>query len=150
MSRREMTRCATPCQAEFISTAVQGRPHRVTTIAKKAVTDITNRTRPRRKARSVRVATATKAEGLSPQAVLGHPTKLSNLLRDLTVGLRADVAVAEFGSLWDAEALGVPIDWSGGMPVAGKAAAPRPPADPDFANSRRGAVVLEALKFLYI
>jgi hypothetical protein len=95
-------------------------------------------------------AAAGEVEGLSPQAVLGHPTKLSNLLRDLTVGLRADVAVAEFGSLWDAEALGVPIDWSGGIPVAGKAAAPRPPADPDFANSRRGAVVLEALKFLYI
>jgi hypothetical protein len=93
-------------------------------------------------------AAAGEVEGLSPQAVLGHPTKLSNLLRDLTVGLRADVAVAEFGSLWDAEALGVPIDWSGGMPVAGKAAAPRPPADPDFANSRRGAVVLEAIRRL--
>src|SRR5262249_42256968 len=63
-----------------------------------------------------------------------------------TIGLRADVAVAEFGSLWDAEALGVAVDWSGGMPVAGKAAGPRPPANPDFANSRRGAVVLEAIR----
>jgi hypothetical protein len=42
----------------------------------------------------------------------------------------------------------VAIDWSGGMPVVGKASAPCAPANPDFANSRRGAVVLEAIRRL--
>jgi Uroporphyrinogen decarboxylase (URO-D) len=91
-------------------------------------------------------AIAGETQGLGPEEFLRDTTKLSNAVRDLARSLNVDVAVAEFGTLWDAEAMGLPLDWSGGMPKpAGEL-----PASPtmDFADSGRSPVVIEAVRRL--
>lgn len=92
-------------------------------------------------------ASAGELQGLSPEEFLRDTTKLSNAIRDLARSLNVDVAVAEFGTLWDAEAMGLPLDWSGGFPPepAGELPVPLPA---DFANSGRGPVVIEAVRRL--
>lgn len=91
-------------------------------------------------------AVAGELQGLGPEEFLRDTTKLSNSVRDLARSLNVDVAVAEFGTLWDAEAMGLTLDWSSGMPKpAGEV--PVPPSA-DFAGSRRGPVVIEAVRRL--
>lgn len=92
-------------------------------------------------------AVAGELQGLSPEEVLRDTTKLSNAIRDLSRSLNVDVAVAEFGTLWDAEAMGLPLDWSAGFPPQPGGELPVPPA-PDFVASGRGPVVLEAVRRL--
>jgi hypothetical protein len=91
-------------------------------------------------------AAAGELQALAPRAILDDVTKLANLVRDLTLSLRADVAVAEFGTYWDAEAAGVRLDWSGGMPrpAGGSPAAP----GGDFASAGRAPTVHEAIRRL--
>jgi hypothetical protein len=88
-------------------------------------------------------AAAGAIEALEPEAFLQDVTKLTNLIREFVTSLRADVAVAEFGTFWDAEILGAPLDWSSGLPV------PRPSTmrarAPDFAAHGRGPVVIEVV-----
>lgn len=91
-------------------------------------------------------AVAGELRGLSPREFLRDTTKLANGVRDLVRSLAADVAVAEFSTLWDAEAVGLPLDWSGGMPEPdGELPAS---LSPDFAGSGRAPVVIEAVKRL--
>lgn len=90
-------------------------------------------------------AAAGELQALEPRVVLTDATKLSNLVRELTLSLGADVATAEFGTCWDAEQLGVALDWSAGMPRPQGCAHLRPA--PDFAAGR-GMVVLEAVRRL--
>lgn len=87
---------------------------------------------------------AGEMQGLEPQAFLDNVTKLSHLVRDLTRSLRTDVAVAEFGTLWDAEAMGVQLDWSNGYPPIPKGTI-QSKTTPDLTNTGRGSVVLEAI-----
>ncbi len=91
-------------------------------------------------------AVAGELQGLPPEEFLRDTTKLSNAVRDLSRSLSVDVAVAEFGTLWDAEAMGLPLDWSDGMPKP-DGELPASPS-PDFANSGRGPVVIEAVRRL--
>jgi hypothetical protein len=79
--------------------------------------------------------------------VLSDVTKLANLVHDVTVGLGADVAVAEFGSLWDLEAIGIELDWSMGAPRARPVRAVRRDGG-DLRTHGRGPVVLEAVRRL--
>lgn len=91
-------------------------------------------------------AIAGETQGLGPQEFLRDTTKLSNGVRDLSRSLNADIAVAEFGTLWDAEAMGLPLDWSNGMPEPdGELPVP---LSADFASSGRGPVVIEAVRRL--
>jgi hypothetical protein len=92
-------------------------------------------------------AIAGELQGLGPEEFLRDTTKLSNTIRDLSRSLSVDVAVAEFGTLWDAEAMGLPLDWSGGFPPEPKGELPVPPLG-DLAGSGRGPVVLEAVRRL--
>ena len=92
-------------------------------------------------------AGAGELQGLEPEEFLRDTTKLSNAIRDLARSLNVDVAVAEFGSLWDAEAMGLPLDWSAGFPPEPKGELPVP-SSADFASSGRGPVVLEAVRRL--
>jgi hypothetical protein len=92
-------------------------------------------------------AVAGELQGLKPEEFLRDTTKLSNAIRDLSRSLSVDVAVAEFGTLWDAEAMGLPLDWSGGFPPEPQGELPVPPSV-DFAGSGRGPVVLEAVQRL--
>lgn len=83
---------------------------------------------------------------MEPHEFLRDTTKLSNGVRDLSRSLAANVAVAEFGTLWDAEAMGMALDWSGGMPKpTGKL--PEPPSM-NLAENERGPIVLEAVRRL--
>lgn len=91
-------------------------------------------------------AVAGEVKGMEPREFLHDTTKLSNGVRDLARSLAADVAVAEFGTLWDAEAMGLPLEWSDGMPRPG-GELPVPPSA-DFAISARAPVVIEAVKRL--
>lgn len=91
-------------------------------------------------------AIAGETRGLEPREFLRDATKLCNGVRDLTRSLNADVAVAEFGTLWDAEAMGLPLEWSEGMPEPDGELPGDPPAD--FASSGRGPVVIEAVRRL--
>ncbi len=92
-------------------------------------------------------AGAGELQGLPPEEFLRDTTKLSNAIRDLARSLNVDVAVAEFGTLWDAEAMGLPLDWSGGFPPEPNGQLPVPPST-DFASSGRGPVVIEAVRRL--
>ncbi len=92
-------------------------------------------------------AIAGELQGLSPEEFLRDTTKLSNAIRDLSRSLNADVAVAEFGTLWDAQAMGLSLDWSGGFPPRPQGELPASPSA-DFENSGRGPVVLEAVRRL--
>lgn len=92
-------------------------------------------------------AGAGELQGLSPEEFLRDTTKLSNAIRDLSRSLNVDVAVAEFGTLWDAEAMGLPLDWSAGFPPEPAGELPVPPPA-DFENSGRGPVVIEAVRRL--
>lgn len=92
-------------------------------------------------------AIAGEIEGLAPEEFLQDVTKLSNSVRDIARSLDVDVAVAEFDTLWDVEALGVPLDWSEGLPPAPQGKLPTA-SEPDFANSGRGPVVTEAISRL--
>lgn len=92
-------------------------------------------------------AVAGELQGLSPEEFLRDTTKLSNAVRDLARSLNVDVAVAEFGTLWDAEAMGLDLDWSGGFPPEPDGQIPVPPSE-DFAGSGRGPVVIEAVRRL--
>jgi hypothetical protein len=91
-------------------------------------------------------AAAGELQGLEPRAVLADPGKLGTLVKELATSLRADAAVAEFGTFWDAEALGMSLDWSRGFPPVprGRITA----AQPDFERSPRAAVVLDVLRRL--
>lgn len=91
-------------------------------------------------------AIAGELRGLPPEEFLRDTTKLCNGVRDLARSLNADVAVAEFGTLWDAEAMGVSLDWSGGMPKPDGEL----PANPstDLANTGRTQVVIEVVRRL--
>lgn len=92
-------------------------------------------------------AVAGELQGLGPEEFLRDTTKLSNAVRDLARSLKVDVAVAEFGTLWDAETIGLTLDWSGGFPPRPKGELPAcQPAD--FAGSGRGPVVIEAVRRL--
>jgi hypothetical protein len=91
-------------------------------------------------------AAAGELEALPPRTILSDPTKLANLVRDLTLSLGADVAVAEFGTFWDAEAAGAPLDWSGGTPCPAPAA--RPSGGALDLAAGRGPVVLEVVRRL--
>jgi hypothetical protein len=90
---------------------------------------------------------AGELQGLQPEEFLRDTTKLSNAIRDLARSLNVDVAVAEFGTLWDAEAMGLPLDWTGGFPPEPDGELPVPPVS-DLANSGRGPVVIEAVRRL--
>ena len=92
-------------------------------------------------------AGAGELQGLSPEDFLRDTTKLSNAVRDLARSLNVDVAVAEFGTLWDAEGIGLPLDWSAGFPPKPAGEVPVPPS-PDFAASGRAPVVLETVRRL--
>ena len=92
-------------------------------------------------------AVAGELQGLPPQEFLRDTTKLSNAVRDLSRSLGADVAVAEFGTLWDAEAMGLSLDWSGGFPPRPQGELPASPSE-DFAGSGRGPVVIEVVRRL--
>ncbi|WP_156787679.1 uroporphyrinogen decarboxylase family protein [Rubrobacter xylanophilus] len=92
-------------------------------------------------------AVAGEMQGLPPEEFLRDTTKLSNAIRDVVRSLNVDVAVAEFGTLWDAEAMGLPLDWSSGFPPEPKGDLPVPPSG-DLANSGRGPVVIEAVRRL--
>jgi len=92
-------------------------------------------------------AVAGELQGLQPEEFLRDTTKLSNAIRDLARSLNVDVAVAEFGTLWDAEAMGLPLDWTGGFPPEPDGELPVPPVS-DLANSGRGPVVIEAVRRL--
>ena len=92
-------------------------------------------------------AVAGELQGMGPQEFLRDTTKLSNAVRDLTRSLNADVAVAEFGTLWDAEAMGLSLDWSDGFPPRPQGELPDSPSA-DFAGSGRGPVVIEAVRRL--
>jgi hypothetical protein len=83
---------------------------------------------------------------MEPEKFLGDTTKLANGVRDLSRSLASDVAVAEFGTLWDAEAMGLPLEWSGGMPKPDGELPASPSAD--FANAGRAPVVVEAVRRL--
>jgi len=91
-------------------------------------------------------AVAGELQGMGPEEFLRDTTKLSNAVRDLARSLKVDVAVAEFGTLWDAEAMGLPLDWSDGLPKPAGELPASPPAD--FAGSGRGPVVIEAVRRL--
>jgi hypothetical protein len=92
-------------------------------------------------------AVAGELQGLPPEEFLRDTTKLSNCVRDLARSLDVDVAVAEFGTLWDAGALGLPLDWSAGFPPAPRGELPATlPAD--LAGSGRTPVVLETVRRL--
>ena len=84
---------------------------------------------------------------MGPEEFLRDTTKLSNAVRDLSRSLNADVAVAEFGTLWDAEAMALPLDWSGGFPPLPRGKLPASPSA-DFSGSGRGPVVLEVVRRL--
>jgi hypothetical protein len=88
-------------------------------------------------------AAAGTIEALEPEVFLHDVTKLTNLIREFVTSLRADIAVAEFGTFWDAEILGAHLDWSSGLPVP-RATAIRAGA-PDFAAHGRGPVVIEVV-----
>lgn len=92
-------------------------------------------------------AGAGELQGLPPEEFLRDTTKLSNAIRDLARSLNVDVAVAEFGTLWDAEGMGLPLDWSADFPPEPAGELPVPPS-PDFAASGRGPVVLETVRRL--
>ncbi len=92
-------------------------------------------------------AVAGELQGLPPEEFLRDTTKLSNAVRDLSRSLNADVAVAEFGTLWDAEAMGLSLDWSGSFPPRPRGELPASPSA-DFAGSGRGPVVIEAIRRL--
>jgi hypothetical protein len=92
-------------------------------------------------------AIAGELQGLTPEEFLQDVTKLSNSVRDLARSLNVDVAVAEFGTLWDVEALGVSLAWSGGFPPVPQEKLPAATA-PDFAGNGRGPVVTEAVRRL--
>jgi hypothetical protein len=91
-------------------------------------------------------AIAGELQALPPDVFLRDVTKLSNAIRDLVRALNVDVAVAEFGTLWDAEALGVSLDWSAGFPPKPQGTLPAT-ATPNFMNGR-GPVVTEAVRRL--
>jgi len=80
---------ATPSQA--LQAALRGRPERplVVPIASAVVGEL---------------------QALGPEAVLADPGKLSMLVREVAVSPGADAAVAEFGTFWDAEALGMSLE----------------------------------------
>lgn len=86
-------------------------------------------------------------QALGPEAVLADPGKLSMLVREVAVSLGADAAVAEFGTFWDAEALGMSLDWSRGFPPLprGRIAAA---ATLDLERAPRARVVLEVVRRL--
>lgn len=92
-------------------------------------------------------AIAGELQGLPPKEFLRDTTKLSNAIRDLVRTLNVDVAVAEFGTLWDAEAMGISLDWSGGFPPTPRGRLPAAPSA-DFSGSGRGPVVLETVRRL--
>lgn len=103
--------------------------------------------------RPLLVPLATVASGelraLTPRELLTDPTQVANLVRELTISLGADVAVAEFGTLWDAEALGAALEWPPGLP-------PRPSGGfsalgvSDVSARGRGPVVMECVRRLSI
>ena len=84
---------------------------------------------------------------MPPKDFLRDPTKLSNTIRDLVRSLNADIAVAEFGTFWDAEAMGISLDWSSGFPPVPRGRLSAAPSV-DFAGSGRGPVVLETVRRL--
>jgi hypothetical protein len=92
-------------------------------------------------------AIAGELQGLAPEVFLRDATKLSNSVRDLTRSLDVDVAVAEFGTLWDVEALGVPLDWSAGFPPVPLEALSATPT-PGFVSNGRAPVVSETIRRL--
>lgn len=92
-------------------------------------------------------AVAGELQGLSPEEFLHDTTKLSNAIRDLVRSLNVDVAVAEFGTLWDAEAVGLRLDWSDGFPPKPDGEFPDSPSA-NFESSGRGPVVIEAVRRL--
>lgn len=91
-------------------------------------------------------AVAGELQDLDPRAVLADPGKLSALVREVARSLRTDAAVAEFGTRWDAEALGMSLDWAGGFPPVprGRIAA----GSGVNVSAPRAAVVLEAIRRL--
>lgn len=91
-------------------------------------------------------AVAGELQGLPPGEVLYDVTKLSNGVRDLARSLNADVAVAEFGTLWDAEARGLGLDWSGGFPPRPRGLL-APAAQIDMA-APRATIVAESVRRL--
>jgi hypothetical protein len=91
-------------------------------------------------------ALAGELQGLAPGAILYDVTRLSNAIRDLVRSLKVDVAVAEFGTLWDVEAMGVPLDWSAGFPPVPQT--PLPATAALDTRSGRGPVVTEAVRRL--
>lgn len=91
-------------------------------------------------------AVAGELQGLPPEEFLRDTTKLSNSVRDLARSLNVDVAVAEFGTFWDVEAMGLPLDWSNGMPEPAGELPTNPSAG--VGEVGRGPVVIEAVKRL--
>jgi hypothetical protein len=88
---------------------------------------------------------AADAESIDPRAFLADPGKRSRLLSDLNTRLRADVLVADSGTLWDAEAAGLPLRWADGQP----APAGRLPPGAAFDPGHRSAVAaLETVRRL--
>jgi hypothetical protein len=92
---------------------------------------------------------AAALQDLEPRAFLFDATKLSNLVNELTRAARADAAVAEFGTYWDAEALGFELDWSGAA-LPSPAKLREPPVAVDIAVAGRAPVLLEAVKRLAV
>lgn len=91
-------------------------------------------------------AVSGELQGLGPEELLQDTTKLSNSIRDLARSLNVDVAVAEFGTLWDVEAMGLPLDWSGGFPP--QPAGELPASPPTDFSGGRGPVVMETVRRL--
>ncbi len=88
-------------------------------------------------------AVAGELQDLQPQVVLADAGKLSMLVKEVAVSLGADAAVAEFGTFWDAEALGMTLDWSAGFPPT-----PRGTLGALDLGRPRAAVVLETVRRL--
>jgi hypothetical protein len=88
---------------------------------------------------------AAETESIEPRAFLADPGKRSRLLSELNTRLRADVLVADSGTLWDAEAAGLPVRWVDGEPTP----AGRLPGGGAFdAGHRAAAAALETVRRL--
>ena len=92
-------------------------------------------------------AVAGELQDLDPRTVLADPGKLSTLVREVARSLRADAAVAEFGTRWDAEAFGMSLDWGQGFPPVprGRITAS---GQPELGRSPRATVVLDVVRRL--
>lgn len=91
-------------------------------------------------------AVAGELQDLDPRAVLADPGKLSALVREVARSLRTDAAVAEFGTRWDADALGMSLDWAGGFPPALRGGIPA--SGSLDVSAPRAAAVLETIRRL--